>query len=162
MSLDIQTEKGQVSLEQEQILINSFERNYPDYLTIQTPKDEPSDVDGFIVSKSKNEIVSVFETKCRNATLNQMKNWGNEWLVTYEKIVKGAEVARRLCVSFTGLLYLIDEPIGLVVKIADRDGNFLPKIRIEKTLTQRTINGGEVFRNNAFIDISTSSKFRIV
>jgi hypothetical protein len=159
MSLDIYTEKGQVSLTQEAKLLYGFNLAFQDYCVVQTPKDEPSDIDGLIIKQGV--IAAVFESKCRNATISQMHNWGNEWLVTYDKLIRGIEVSKSLCVPFVGMLYLVDSNVGLSVRIADKFGNIIPKIRLERTETQRTINGGKIIRTNAYIDISSAKQFPV-
>jgi hypothetical protein len=159
MSLDIYTERGQVSLTQEGMLLCGFQSSFKDYYVVQTPKDEPSDIDGFLIKKGV--IAAVFESKCRNATIAQMKNWGNEWLVTYDKLIRGIEVSKSLCVPFIGMLYLVDSEVGLSVRIADKYGNIIPKIRLERTETQKTINGGKIIRTNAYIDISLAKQFPV-
>lgn len=156
MSLDINTPKGQVTLAQEQELIAKLLYGKEGYQVIQTPKKEPSDVDGFMCKG--NEIVMVMENKCRDMTKEQLMKWGNEWLVTYEKIVKGASVCKQLKVPFYGFLYLVPDKVALSIRLADKDGNFLPKIRIERTETQETVNGGKVTRTNAYINMDLAKE----
>jgi hypothetical protein len=160
MNLDINSDKGQVSLSYEKRLLESVKAFWPQFSIVETPKDQPSDVDGFLI---KNGVVyAVFETKARTTTLNQLKEWNNEWLVTYDKVVNGAKLARQLRVPFIGFVYLINEPIGVSIKIADKFGCFLQKTRLEKTKTQATINGGEAFRVNAFISLENCTTFPIL
>lgn len=161
MSLDISTPKGQKSLAQENALIRSFENANAGYHIIQTPKDKAADVDGFICKRER--IAAVFESKCRECDMAQMSEWGWEWLVTFDKLTRGAEIAKSLQVPFYGLLYLVNEPIGISIRITDPDGNFIPKIRVERTLTQRTINGGEIVRTNAYISLQPQhTRFPII
>lgn len=138
-----------MSLDQEQELIGRIKLQSVD--VIQTPKTEPADIDGFVVKDGT--IVAVLENKCRNMTTDILQKFGNEWLVTYEKIAKGADVAKRLRVPFVGALYLIPDNKVLLVTIADKMGNLLPRIRIQRSKTQETINGGEIVRTNAYISM---------
>ena len=117
-------------------------------------------MDGFTIKGDR--ITSCFESKCRKMTRRQLAQWGNEWLVTYEKIQHGATLARTLGVPFYGFLYLVPDGIILTVKIADKQGDFLPRIRLERTETQRTINGGKIVRTNAYIDISNATEHGVL
>jgi len=49
---------------------------------------------------------------------------------------------------------LVEDDLLLVQKIVDKDGNVVGNIRLEKTTTQATVNGGIATRTNAFIDMS--------
>lgn len=159
MGLDINTPKGQQSLEQERRLLKSF-GTVMGCTIIETDKAEPAQVDGFLVKDST--VIGVFESKCRRATVRQMQNWGSEWLLTNQKFMDGADISRRLCVPFYGIIYLVDEPIGVYIKLTDNTGKLLPKVRVQETETQATINGGTVVRANAFIDLETSYTFSII
>jgi hypothetical protein len=159
MSLDILSPKGRESLADEQRLLKSFASHYG-YSIIQTPKDSAADVDGLVCAN--NGILAVFESKCRDCDLEQMRQWNFKWLVTYDKLIRGAAIAKSLQVPFYGFLFLKKEPIGVSIRIADKDGNFIPDIRISRTETQRTINGGEVIRTNAYIDLTHANTFPIL
>ena len=153
MSLDINTPKGQESLAQEQEMLDLLHKAFPLATFAQTPKDLPADVDGFAIMGA-NKVAAVFESKCRDMSRAQLSKFGDEWLVTFEKIQKGAQIAKSLCVPLVGYLYLVPDKKVLMVRIADENGNFLPKIRIERTETQATTNGGQIVRTNAYIDVS--------
>ena len=159
MNLDINTPRGQQSLSQERKLVEGLKRAYPSISFIETHKTQPAQVDGLMVRD--NVITGVYESKCRNMSAEDMHRFHDEWLVTYEKILHGAEIGKRLCVPFYGFLYLIKDSIGVAIKIADAEGNIYPKVRIERTETQRTINGGSIVRTNAYIDLSGSDTFPV-
>ena len=160
MSLDILSPLGQESARQEQEMLSSLMSIFPKTKFVNTPKSEPAKIDGFTIRD--NEITSCFESKCRTMTLEQLKNgFNNEWLITYEKIIHGCDIARKLCVPFYGLLYLVTDRVIIMLKIADKDGNLIPKMRIERTTTSKCINGGTMVGANAFIDISTAKQFPI-
>jgi hypothetical protein len=160
MHLDIATEKGQQSLSQERVLIASAQAAYQDIQFVETNKYAPSQIDGLMIRDG--EVIGIYESKCRNMNIEQMHRFNDEWLVTFEKILNAADLSKRLYVPFYGLLYLVQEPIGLILKITDNRGNILPKARIEQTTTQKTINGGSIVRTNAYIDISTCHTFPII
>lgn len=155
MSLDIATNKGQESATQEINMIQVIGDLYPKFQFITTDKSKPADVDGVLIHDG--QIKAVVESKCRNASLDDLRgSFKNEWLVTYEKLTKGCALAKSLCVPFVGFLYLIKSESILSVQISDEHGVFLPSIRIDRTKTQATINGGLVVRANAFIHMANA------
>jgi hypothetical protein len=153
VSLDILTPNGQVSLKDEQIVadwVNGFDgRQY-----IQTPKKLPAKVDAILVKH--NSIVGVVETKCRyNLSLLKFQTeFKNEWLVTWEKVKGGLQLAEGLCVPLFGFLYLVDDDTLLIREISEKI------LRTQVTATQRTINGGIAIRENAFIEMNDAKIFR--
>jgi hypothetical protein len=157
MNLDILTPLGQESAREEQEMLDSLRITFPDSMFVNTPKSDPAKVDGFTIKGD--QITSCFESKCRKMTRRQLTQWGNEWLVTFEKIQHGAHLAKTLGVPFYGFLYLVPDSMILIVKIADHHGDLLPRIRLDRTETQRTINGGKIIRTNAYIDVTGAVEY---
>lgn len=127
---------------------------------VETPQDEPADVDGFFLNADETEVVACFEAKARSMSLAELKEMGGEWLMSAQKVVKGREMARRLRVPFYGVLYLVPDKITMLVLIADKDGEIACGIRYAVTETQATCNGGTARRKNAFIDMKQSKRWR--
>ena len=153
--MDILTERGQQSLADEQQAQNIFTSTYPRYQYAQTPKEKPADVDAFLIRDGI--IGGVVETKCRyDVDLEEFKQrYSCEWLVTFDKILKGKQVADALCTKLVGFLYIVQSKTLLVQTIAD-NGLYVPSIKIMTTQTQATINGRTAVRSNAFIDMSSA------
>ena len=61
--MDILTPKGQKTVEQEKAAIRIFLERYRDFSYVETPKDQPADIDGFICRGTT--MVSGVEVKCR-------------------------------------------------------------------------------------------------
>jgi hypothetical protein len=88
-------------------------------------------------------------------TLAKFQNeFGNEWLITWEKVRIGLEMARGLCVPLFGFLYLVDDQTLLVQELS------VGILRRDFTATQKTINGGVAVRENAFIRMTDAGIFR--
>lgn len=149
--MDILSAKGQATLPDEQRAKDIFLLNYPKYRYVETPKDRPADVDAFLVLD--NDIKAIIETKCRyDCDLVKFRgSYGNEWLVTFDKLEKARTIARSLCVKVIGFLYLKQSDVLLVQEIVNADGLYVPSIRLDSTTTQATINGGTATRTNAYI-----------
>jgi hypothetical protein len=159
--MDILTPKGQQSRSDEIRAVEIFNSKYGDFTYLETPKDSPAIVDAVLIRGKT--LYSVVETKCRyNLTINDFMNkFGGTWILTHEKLEKARQIACSLGVGLTGFLYLKSEDALLLAQIANKDGLYIRKIEIEATKTQRTINGGTIVRNNAYIDMKNAEILRI-
>jgi hypothetical protein len=154
MMLDINTPRGQQTLKDEDDAVSIFEFFHPAYRYIHTPKREPGDVDGLIIKSSG--LTGVVETKCRyDVTLAQfVERYSEEWLVTFDKIIKGMKIAEALRVPFYGFLYIVQSKALLTKRLWTPDGGLdFTRMIVRKTKTQATVNGGTALRDNAFIDM---------
>lgn len=160
MSLDINTKKGQQSLEDERVAALFLEQSLG-ISYIETPKDSPAKVDAILMHNNK--MFGVAETKCRyNLTLDKFqKVFNNEWLVTKEKIDTGIRIAESLGVCFYGILYLVNDGKILVQRISQSTGDLAVSINNKITKTQKTINGGKIDRLNSYIDMSKAKIYTI-
>lgn len=149
--MDILTPKGQESLRYERVALEAYRFAHPDVHIFETRKDTDAKIDGMLVRDD--EIVGIFETKCRNATHEQMKKWGT-WLITHQKVVDAAVISELMRVPFYGFLYLIPDNTLLVWQVTDERGKYLFQFESENTRTQATINGGTANRKNAFLPVS--------
>jgi hypothetical protein len=105
-------------------------------------------------------VVGVVEQKSRNMSLEQLQNWDNEWLITYEKIEAGRYVANSLGVPFIGFLYLIPDDLLITKQLSNAHGEWTCDFRTALTETQETINGGKIVRENAYIDLTGAKHIR--
>ena len=157
-NLDIFTPLGQESLRQERLMLEAVQRAYG-LEVIETDKDQPCEIDGILVRDKV--VVGVFESKCRKLTRAQMRKFQDTWLVTFDKVLAGLHFSKLMRVPYYGLLYLTEEPIGLMIQISDSSGSPVVKMQIARTETRRTVNGGLIERANAYIDLSTAYEFEV-
>ena len=156
MSLDVLSNKGRKAVEESRVGLALVGRRF-----VETRQDREGDIDGFFLSANGGELAAAFEAKARNMTLDQLRNsYGNEWLVTFEKISKGSVIAKSLCVPFFGVVYLVPDKITLLVKLTDDHGNIVAPCRLEVTDTQATCNGGHARRTNAYINMANAHVYR--
>ncbi len=152
LNLDINTPLGQKSLEEEREVHSIIESKWG-LKVIETPKNSISSGDGFLIRND--EVVAFFETKCRyDMTYEQLLDRGS-WLVTMDKIKKCKVVSKLLQIPFIGFLYLLPKSdpgqrLLLYWKITNDKGDFNFDFEIMEELTQKTINGGEIVRMNAY------------
>jgi hypothetical protein len=151
--MDILTPKGQQTLIQERQAVQIFTSNFPGFNFIETPKDQPADIDGFIVKDGT--IISGVEVKCRMMTADDLaKKFHHQWLVTADKIDRGVELCKRLGVDFRGFLYLVPQKMLMIVPIFSYRDGWVADVDYEFSETQATVNGGTANRLNAYIDVS--------
>lgn len=160
--MDILTPKGQQTRRQEGMALTLFRETFPAFEFIETPKDTPADIDGIITTAS-GQMVAAVEVKCRSMTMETLTNdFGKKWLVTADKIDRCVNIAGRLGIDFRGFLYLVPEKILLIVPIWSYGRGYTCKIDREITETQRTVNGGTIVRENAYIHLENVKVIRQV
>ena len=151
--MDILTEKGQKSLMYEREMLDKIryfmcDTHKRNSQVIETNKDMDAKIDGMVTTDG--ELSAIFESKCRDLSLMELKNFGS-WLVTFDKIMDGKRLSEMLRVPYIGFLYLLKDKIVMYWKITDKHGKFLFDFEIKNTKTQKTINGGSIIRTNAYL-----------
>jgi hypothetical protein len=159
--MDINTPKGKKSLGYERDTVSLFCKLYPQYRFIETNKNTPAAIDGFFYLEDGGHIDYAVEIKTRNMTKEILQNrFDNTWLITHEKILRGQQVSDLLCIPFIGMLYLIPDKTIYTLKITDELGKFVIDFNVENTRTQETINGGLVWRTNAYLPMETAKEHK--
>ena len=153
MTLDISTARGQISLADEQFVAQWF-NSIPGHRYLQTPKDAPAKVDAILIRHDV--IIGLAETKCRyDLSLSRFRAaFNNAWLINAEKVDSGKKLADQFCVPLYGFLFLVDDDVLLRVNLSEAE------MRRERTATQKTINGGVAWRENAFVNMATAKVHR--
>lgn len=153
-SLDILTAKGQKTLEDEQAAVSIWIQHFPFYKYIETAKDSPAVIDAFLVKDGV--IRAGVETKCRyDMTLETFKTERQErWLITHEKLETARFLCAQLHIPLIGFLYFVKDRALAYKILADKTGVYTVDIQIAETQTQRTVNGGQIVRANAFVDMT--------
>ena len=150
MGLVVQTQDGQKWLQKQAdvlaCLCHRFKAN-----AIQTPTRGDAPVDALLVRH--NEVVAVVEIKCRQFSLDTLREYG-DGLVTASKVQDGIHTGALLRVPFIVVFGL---PDGSVVywHISDKHGvkqfHWLEKHTPTKATSQ---TDAVVHRNNAFLPVS--------
>ena len=151
MGLDINTPKGQETVEQELRMLKYVSDCFNIKVKI-TKKDKPFPHDGIILNPETNKIIGVFESKNRQITLQELEDWGS-WLITYEKLEKCRQVAKKHNVPLYGFLGIEKNNLVMYWKITDNEGNYLFEFDHHETITQACVNGGQAYRDNAFLPV---------
>jgi len=97
----------------------------------------------------------LLEIKSRNMTLNQLRNWGNEYLISEDKINKCQKISIKYKIPFFVFVNLIDDKFILRLKVLNNKGEFVIPHRIEYDKeTQSTCNGGTKLDNVYMLKVS--------
>jgi hypothetical protein len=158
--MDILTKRGRETLDQVTDAINIWRRNLPTIQYIHTPADRPADFDGILVHNGR--AAGIAEIKCRvSMSFDQfMGRYNAEWLVTFDKITRCMRAADAMQVPFLGMLYFPGQRILLYQSIYDPVDGLRTSMRVERSRTQATVNGGKIDRDNAYIDMSNAKRMQ--
>ena len=155
MALDVLSPRGAEAVAQSRAGLALVGQQY-----VETQQDREGDIDGFFLSSDGREIVAAFEAKARDMTLEMLRTkFRNEWILTFDKIVRGAAIAKATRVPLLGVCYLIPSDTTLVIRLADEDGNIVAPCRIEMTKTRATCNGGTAIRSNAYVSMAKARAY---
>jgi len=152
MSLDINTPRGQESVQEEAQMLTILENAYPLSQFIHTPITSAALIDGFIIRDG--ELKGLYESKCRRESVESFRsNYNNEWMISHHKINSGAQLSKSLCVPLWGFLYLVNDAQVIAIKITDDLGNYVHPMRIERRKTSKCCNGGTMLDTCIFISL---------
>lgn len=159
--MDILTKRGQRTREQEEEAVRIWKAHHPTIRYNETPKDSPADIDA-ILTNDRDAIIGVVETKCRvSMSMTEFEDtFDSMWLVTFDKIVRGMNIAKALQVPLVGFLYFPFEKTLLVQKIYCPTTGLQTPMEVKHTTTQTTVNGGTIMRDNAYIDMSKARRLK--
>jgi hypothetical protein len=149
MGLAIESKKGQKTVHQEIKMLKYIEKCWNVKIKI-TDKKKPIEHDGIIIKNNK--IIGIFESKNRQFTLYKLEKFGS-WLITYEKLEKCRLIAKKMKVPLYGFLGIELSNLIMYWKICDGEGNYLFNFEHYYSYTQDTCEGGEAYRDNAFLPI---------
>lgn len=160
MSLDIATPKGRQAAADQIHCVRSVLKTMGSQSSyVHTDDSGAAVVDGFIV-RADGSIAAAVEVKTRY-DMDDDQFWRDRngtWLVTFQKLMDIRLVSSLLKVPAYGFLYLRRSGVVYVVKLFNADGSEACEYMVQQTRTQRTINGGEAERANAFIDMRHARK----
>jgi len=162
MKLDINTPRGQSALGYERDCIELFCKLYPDYKFLETDKREPAAIDGFFYLHKRQWVDCAVEVKTRDMTTEQLVcSYGNEWLISHDKILRGQRISELICCPFIGMLYLIPEKKILTIKITDKRGNYIIDFDVREAATSKSINDHNMeLGMNAFIPMGKAKEHK--
>lgn len=156
--LDVNTPRGRRAEEMIRETIIKLETDNRKFFWF--PNSNHFQIDGFITSDQK--ITGIFEGKFRHAGIKdnlllfQDKTY-SEYLITAQKIDDGVSLAKKMCIDYFLMVGLSLSNSVIVFKIFDyATGSIIPHER-RNTRTRKTINGGSVIRENAYINLSNST-----
>ena len=149
------TPKGREALAWAEDGLRAIETKFPNVRFERFADESPADVDGVVVERGI--VTGIYEVKARLMSIKQFDVYKREWLVSYSKIQRGVTLSKMLHVKMVGVLVLVSDKTVLVQTLVDSEGEIIVPMRIERTATQKCINGGAAVRANAFIDMNKAT-----
>jgi hypothetical protein len=149
MSLDCNTEKGRQYINYQDECIKKISDIWGINI-VQTINTKSADIDAIAIKN--NQISAVLEVKTRESSLDQLKKWGS-YLITFEKLLKIRASCNSLQVPGFLVVFLLDSNNIVYWKICDSLGSFLISFEAKNTITQKTCNGSQINRLNAYISL---------
>lgn len=149
MNLDCETPVGRAWIARQRSTVNRCAAAW--CVEIAAPP-EPSRVDALI--SRCGALLAVAEVKSRDLSFAALKDHGT-YLVTFEKLNAGREIAQCLHVPYLLIVGLSDAVVYW--QISDALGEWCAPMSIERTETQATSNGGTAERANAFVPFLKSA-----
>jgi len=146
-SLDSTTPRGVPFIARQHAILDELARVWRVDVA-RTADGTPANVDAVIARDG--QLLAVLEIKARDCTLVMLREFGS-YLVTFDKLIAGRMVAARLRVGFALVVGLLDAVVWF--PIADGKGDWIVRLSIARTTTQRTCNGGSAERANAYLDL---------
>lgn len=121
-------------------------------------KEQESDV--IIAKKNESRLIiyGIGEIKTRHKagevplTRRYLEENGG-YLVTYDKIRRGCDLAFRLGVPFFLIVRMLHENLMMIWKITDEEGLFLFDFDRRVSTSKKNCNGGVAQRDNAFLPV---------
>lgn len=150
--------------------MKAFLRIYPHFSWNETDQDRSADVDGIlgVASNGHNIIQSVLEIKSRfDMDMAKLFNeYEGRWLISHDKLLRGYDLAHALRSDFNCMLVLKQDRRAFLRKIAKHNKDtggleWVADFEVRKTETQKSINGGTAYRDNAYIDMYNARMFDI-
>jgi hypothetical protein len=159
--LGIETEKGKEAVRLERKALDSFctYHHHMDY--VAPKKDEPAVIDAFFTVNKGKDLYAVVEVKSRDMTKKKLIGYDWEMMITHAKVKAGRMMGKMLCCPFVIILYLVPDEIMLVQQVSDKYGDLVVGMEVRKTMSQETINGGKILRENAFINMKAAKEYKV-
>ena len=147
MSLDALTERGQGFIRSQCAIIEQCAASWACEAVHMAGHATPIDA----LFTRAGTLFRVGEIKTRpDLTLRHLRGLGS-YLVTFDKLVNGRDLAVRLNVDYVLVVGLPDALVWWWV--SDAVGAWRSQMRVARTTTQATCNGGEAERANAYLSL---------
>ena len=156
MSLDCVTPEGKFFISKQDLAAARFAEIFKCQFT-QTGSAASADIDA--IFSRRGTIVAIAEIKCRKMSWEQLRGF-KTYLITHDKLVRGADLSRRLCAPFIVLVYLLSDDSIVYWRVTNERGEITTEFSVRYTDTQATCNGGNAQRANAYLPVESGKKIR--
>ena len=105
--------------------------------------------------------VGCSEHKARSWSREQMRKYGDTYLITAQKLADGMTMSRMLGVPFYVAIVLRPDAMGYAWRITNERGELAFAWEEKVTTTQSTVEGGLASRVNAYLPFSRAVSFTV-
>lgn len=157
-SLDILTPKGQLAWAACRAAVEAVVASAK-YEVVEMPVDDlaPFDV---ILRRVKDNRIFLCEVKARWMSSEELySKFRGRWLISLDKIEALRALGKFGHVDTAGLLYCMKDGDILLKHFSFQDGRLAAPYFAVASTTQRTVNGRQVERNNAYVEIENPEVF---
>ncbi len=162
--LGVDTVEGQRLLEEEREAVKMFLKHFPNLGWIDTPKQHPVTVDGFLYLSRKSEaqcLSAVVEVKTRRTTVEeQNERYGPDMLITTDKLLRGSEMSRACYAPFVIMEWFVNDRTLLVWKVTDRRGKFIVPFTTKQMNVRKSLTGGRTQRACSILPMSHAKTYK--
>jgi hypothetical protein len=145
--LDCETPRGQQFLARQQRLVDICAVAWQ--ATALQLVDPAAPIDAMFARHDR--LFRIAEIKARDMAWGDLTTTHKSYLVSFDKLLAGRELASRLRVEYVLVVGLLDATVWW--PIADRDGAWLVDMHVQRTATRATCNGGSKVEANAYLSL---------
>jgi hypothetical protein len=109
----------------------------------------------------KGTCIGCSEHKVRQTSRAEMRQFGDTYLITEQKLVDGMRVGSLLGVPFYVVALLLPDGLAYAWKMMTHEGEPLVTWQSAETVTQATCEGGKATRVNAYLPFAQAMEFRV-
>lgn len=157
--LDILTPYGQAAW---QACLEAMEavRASGKYEVLEMPLDDLAPFDA-ILRRVRDSRVILCEVKARWMSSEELfGKYRGRWLISLDKIEALRALGKFGRLDTAGLLYCMKDGEVLLKQFSTRDGSITAPYRATASTTQKTVNGQQIVRNNAYVELEHPEVFR--
>ena len=124
---------------------------------VYEPASDYSRVDGIAIDNRTQQLIAVWETKCRNKSLYEIQKYGNELVIDNHKLESLKKSSWLFCVETYLFTYLLRDGLILKTKITNDKGEYVCIKRDADEEGSAGLNRGTIQKKVGYVKIDGST-----
>jgi hypothetical protein len=124
---------------------------------VYEPASDYSRVDGIAIDNRTQQLIAVWETKCRNKSLYEIQKYGNELVIDNHKLESLKKSSWLFCVETYLFTYLLRDGLILKTKITNDKGEYVCIKRDADEEGSAGLNRGTIQKTHSYVKIDGST-----